>query len=103
MLDYDYAEKTKKKKKHSKEEKVDKILGIHKAKPVRKWVVVRLVLFPICYSFLKWIQFVSSFKIIDDDIGLNSLRPSDEAEAMVDLLGPDAPLIVDGLRIFALF
>jgi hypothetical protein len=36
MLDYDYAEKTKKKKKHSKEEKVDKILGIHKAKPVRK-------------------------------------------------------------------
>ena len=38
----------------------------------------------------------SSFKIIDDDIGLNSLRPSDEAEAMVDLLGPDAPLIVDG-------
>ena len=52
MLDYDYAEKTKKKKKHSKEEKVDKILGIHKAKPVRKWVVVRLVLFSFVNLFL---------------------------------------------------
>ncbi len=103
MLDYDYAEKTKKKKKHSKEEKVDKILGIHKAKPVRKWVVVRLVLYTFVIFFLNELNFVTSFKIIDDDIGLNSLRPSDEAEAMVDLLGPDAPLIVDGLRIFALF
>ena len=41
----------------------------------------------------KW---YSSFKIIDDDIGLNSLNASEEAEAIVDLLGPDAPIIVDG-------
>ena len=96
MLDYDYAEKTKKKKKHSKEEKVDKILGIHKAKPVRKWVYSQTRSLSVSFCFLLINLILSSFKIIDDDIGLNSLRPTDEAEVMVDLLGPDAPIIVDG-------
>lgn len=36
-----------------------------------------------------------SFKIIDDDIDINSLQPSQDAEIFVDLLDPEGPAVVD--------
>lgn len=69
----DYEEKPKKKKKHNKSKDDNKT----RAKPVR------------------------NFKIIDDDIGLNSCAPNDENETMVDLLGgQDAPQIITDLKDF---
>jgi len=38
---------------------------------------------------------VKSFKIIDDDIDINSLIPSQEAEILVDLLDAEGPIIAD--------
>ena len=34
-----------------------------------------------------------SFKIIDDDIDLNSLKNTDEADALADLLDTEGPLV----------
>ena len=36
-----------------------------------------------------------SFKIIDDDIDMNSLTPSQDAEILVDLLDPEGPQIAE--------
>lgn len=40
-------------------------------------------------------RIVKSFKIIDDDIDINSLMPSQDAEILVDLLDPEGPVIAD--------
>lgn len=44
----------------------------------------------ICSCFL-----IFSFQIIDDDIGLNSLIPTQEQDILVDLLDPEGPAIAD--------
>jgi len=87
----DYYEKPKKKKKSDKEKD-----GL-KPKPVRKYI--KFIILNYVREKLKKKTILNSkfsFKIIDDDIDIRDLNANDEAEALVDLLDSDRPVIVTG-------
>ena len=55
------------------------------------------------FDFLLTKKNILSFKIIDDDVDFRDLKPADEVEALVDLLDPEGPVIVDGIFHFYFF